>query len=54
MFFEEPRVLMGLNPKNRVVIRSTAADQEARYQAYAHAYDEKKVLSGSTEHIEST
>lgn len=53
MFFEEPRVLMGLNPKNRKVLRVTAADEEARYQAYAHAYD-KKVLAGSTEHVEET
>jgi hypothetical protein len=53
MFFNEPRILMGLNPQNRTVIISTAADEEARYQAYAHAYD-KKVLSGSTEHIETT
>ncbi|KAG8624104.1 hypothetical protein KVT40_009080 [Elsinoe batatas] len=37
MFYENPRVMMGLNPENRRVIRSTVADEEERYKTFAHA-----------------
>ncbi|KAF4550556.1 Sugar (and other) transporter-like protein 11 [Elsinoe fawcettii] len=37
MFYENPRIMMGLNPENRRVIRSTVADEEERYKAFAHA-----------------
>ncbi|KAF2221631.1 sugar transporter STL1 [Elsinoe ampelina] len=37
MFYENPRIMMGLNPENRRVIRSTIADEEERYKTFAHA-----------------
>ncbi|KAG6362819.1 hypothetical protein INS49_007913 [Diaporthe citri] len=39
MFYENPRILMGLNPENRRVVRSTVADEEERFKNFAHAKD---------------
>jgi hypothetical protein len=50
MFFDNPRICMGLNPENRRVIRSTAADEEARYQNWAHVHEKK--MEVEAEHIE--
>ncbi|OQN97596.1 hypothetical protein B0A48_16460 [Cryoendolithus antarcticus] len=35
MFYNKPRVLMGLNQENTRVIRTTAADEENRFKAFA-------------------
>jgi len=35
MFYNEPRACMGLNKNHTTVIRSTAADEESRYKAFA-------------------
>jgi hypothetical protein len=35
MFWESPRVCMGLNPENRRVIRASKSDEEERYRAFA-------------------
>lgn len=35
MFFEQPRILMGLNTKNTRVIHVTAEDEEMRHRAFA-------------------
>lgn len=35
MFFDEPRLCMGLNPNHTRVIRNTKADEETRFQEYA-------------------
>jgi hypothetical protein len=50
MFFDNPRICMGLNPNNRLVVRTTAADEEARFQSYAHMHEKKVAIE--TEHIE--
>lgn len=39
MFYENPRILMGLDPENRRVVRSTVADEEQRFKNFAHAKD---------------
>lgn len=52
MFFDEPRVLMGLNPNHRAVMRTTAADAEARFEAYASAHE--KQINGSTSYMEES
>ncbi|KAK4615766.1 MFS-type transporter oryC [Fulvia fulva] len=43
MFFEEPRVCMGLSKNHTKVIRATAADEENRYKAFAKL-DEKEAV----------
>jgi hypothetical protein len=35
MFFDEPRVLMGLNKNHTRVIKATKQDEENRYKAFA-------------------
>ncbi|KAK7724835.1 hypothetical protein SLS57_004106 [Botryosphaeria dothidea] len=49
MFFDEPRICMGLNPNHRRVIRSTAADEEQRYKQFAH-FHEKTTAVEVSEH----
>lgn len=44
MFFDEPRVLMGLSKNHTKVIRATAADEEMRYKAFAK-------MTGSQENV---
>ncbi|CAK1367713.1 Sugar transporter STL1 [Cercospora beticola] len=51
MFFENPRVLMGLDKKNTVVIKASRQDEEDRYRAFAKA-DEKEVARISVEQME--
>lgn len=41
MFFEEPRILMGLNKNNTKVIKATKQDEENRYKAFAKLDHEK-------------
>ena len=35
MFFDEPRILMGLNPNHRKVIKASKRDEEERFKAIA-------------------
>ncbi|GME36062.1 putative sugar transporter stl1 protein [Neofusicoccum parvum] len=49
MFFDEPRICMGLNPNHRRVIRSTAADEEQRYKQFAHLHE--KGTAEVSEHV---
>lgn len=44
MFFNEPRLLMGLNPENRRVIRGSKTDEEQRYRNFAHASEKEEVV----------
>ena len=37
MFYDEPRILMGLNPNHRKVIKHSREDEEMRYKAFADA-----------------
>lgn len=39
-FFEEPRIIMGLNPRHREVLRPTKADEERHFRG-ASLGDEK-------------
>ena len=41
MFYDEPRILMGLNPNHTKVIKYSRADEESRYAAFANI-DEKR------------
>lgn len=50
MFFEEPRICMGLNKNHTRVIRATAADEEARFKAFAKL-DEKVAHIEEIEHV---
>lgn len=50
MFFDEPRICMGLNPNHRRVIRSTAADEEQRYKQFAHLHEKTTAVEVS-EHV---
>ncbi|KAF9730530.1 hypothetical protein PMIN06_010168 [Paraphaeosphaeria minitans] len=48
MFFHEPRLLMGLNPENRRVVRGGRVDEEQRYTDLAHRKEkEEAVMSES-------
>lgn len=42
MFFDEPRLCMGLNPNHRRVIRATAADEEERYSKFVRLHEVKE------------
>ncbi|KAJ4344659.1 uncharacterized protein N0V89_012403 [Didymosphaeria variabile] len=44
MFFDEPRLLMGLNPENRRVVRGSKTDEEQRYRNMAHANEKEEVV----------
>ncbi len=48
MFYDEPRLCMGLNANHRKVIKYSRADEENRYAAFANL-DEKR---GSIAEIE--
>ncbi|USP77670.1 hypothetical protein yc1106_04944 [Curvularia clavata] len=41
MFYEKPRLCMGLNKENRQVIRSSKSDEEQRYRDFAHMNEKK-------------
>lgn len=53
MFFENPRVCMGLNPENTKVIRSSAADEEMRYRTFLHLNEEKAASIDKSEKMDS-
>lgn len=36
MFYEKPRLCMGLNKENRTVVRASKSDEEERYRQFAH------------------
>lgn len=42
MFFNEPRLCMGLNPDNRRVVRASRLDEEQRHREFAHVHDHEK------------
>jgi len=44
MFFEKPRLCMGLNKENRTVIRVSKTDEEARYRNFAHANEKQEAV----------
>ncbi|KAL1595662.1 hypothetical protein SLS60_009351 [Paraconiothyrium brasiliense] len=44
LFFDEPRLLMGLNPENRRVVRGSKTDEEQRYRNFAHSNEKEKVV----------
>ena len=55
MFFDEPRLLMGLNPNHRKVIKYSREDEEGRYAAFAKLGEGEKdgaIRSGSIAEIE--
>lgn len=41
MFFEKPRICMGLNKENRQVIKTSKLDEEQRYREFAHINEKK-------------
>ena len=41
MFYDEPRLCMGLNPNHRRVIKYSREDEEKRFAAFADAQDRK-------------
>lgn len=45
MFYENPRVCMGLNPENRRVVRGSKTDEEQRYREFAHAGEKKEIIA---------
>ena len=51
MFFENPRVLMGLDKRNTEVIKASKEDEENRYRAFAKG-DEKSFEQVSIEQVE--
>lgn len=50
MFYDEPRILMGLNPKHRAVIKASKEDEENRFKAIAKLGER----SGSVADIDDT
>ncbi|OJD35216.1 sugar transporter stl1 [Diplodia corticola] len=42
MFFDEPRLCMGLSPNHRRVIRSSAEDEEQRYSTFERLHEKVK------------
>jgi hypothetical protein len=44
MFYEQPRLCMGLNKENRRVVRASKSDEEERYRGLAHAGEKKDVI----------
>ncbi|CAG5137575.1 uncharacterized protein ALTATR162_LOCUS156 [Alternaria atra] len=44
MFYEEPRICMGLNAENRRVVRGNKMDEEQRYRQLTHAGEKHEVL----------
>ncbi|CAE7015332.1 hypothetical protein PTNB73_01251 [Pyrenophora teres f. teres] len=44
MFFEKPRLCMGLNKENRAVIRVSKSDEEERYRKFAHASEKQEAV----------
>lgn len=50
-FIEEPRVLMGLNPRHRKVLRATKEDEEQRFRRSSLTGAEK--VDSGTEKVEA-
>ena len=48
MFFDEPRILMGLNKNHRKVIKYSREDEENRFRAFANL-DEKRMSIAEVE-----
>lgn len=44
MFYEEPRLCMGLISENRRVVRGSKVDEEERYRQFAHAHGMDEVV----------
>lgn len=44
MFYEKPRLCMGLNKENRTVVRSNRADEEMRYKEFAHVSEKQEAV----------
>lgn len=42
MFYDEPRLMMGLNPNHRRVIKASREDEENRFKAIAKLDPERK------------
>ena len=41
MFYDEPRIMMGLNPNHRKVLKYSREEEESRYAAFADIQDRK-------------
>jgi hypothetical protein len=52
MFYDHPRLLMGLNPENRKVIKYSREDEESRYAAFAKLGEDGRIRAGSIAEIE--
>ena len=53
-FIEEPRVLMGLNPRHRKVLRATKEDEEQRFRRSSLTGTEKvDEVNEGTEKVEA-
>lgn len=53
MFFDEPRVCMGLNPSHTRVIRRTKADEETRFAEYAAVAQKRgSIVSMNTQTVQ--
>ena len=54
MFFDEPRLCMGLNPNHRKVIKYSREDEENRYAAFADLNEKEggRIRAGSIAEIE--
>jgi hypothetical protein len=44
VFYEEPKLCMGLDPENRRVVRGSKVDEEQRYRQFAHAHGMDEVV----------
>lgn len=49
MFYEKPRICMGLNAENRRVVRGSKTDEEERYRQFAHANEKQEAVRISQE-----
>jgi hypothetical protein len=45
MFYEKPRVCMGLNAENRRVVRGSKTDEEERYRQFAHVHEKHEAIT---------
>ncbi|CAN9191970.1 unnamed protein product [Alternaria alternata] len=44
MFYEQPRLCMGLNPENRRVVRASKSDEEKRFREFAHVSEKNQAV----------
>lgn len=44
MFYENPRICMGLNAENRRVVRGSKSDEEQRFKQFAHASEKQGAI----------